>query len=38
MQDGEAPIQVSIDRNDLWFMSESVNTLKEAGFFNGETF
>jgi hypothetical protein len=34
MQDGEAPVQVNVDRNDLWFMSDSVNKLKDAGFFN----
>ncbi|MDQ3004581.1 MAG: hypothetical protein M3R47_04260 [Chloroflexota bacterium] len=34
MQDGEAPIQVNVDRNDLWFMSDTVNKLKDAGFFN----
>jgi hypothetical protein len=34
MQDGEEPIQVNVDRNDLCFMSDSVNKLKDAGFFN----
>jgi hypothetical protein len=34
MQDGETPVQVNVDRNDLWFMSDAVNKLKEAGFFN----
>jgi hypothetical protein len=33
MQDGEEPVQVNVDRNDLWFMSEVVNKLKDAGFF-----
>ena len=34
MQDGESPLQVNVDRNDLWFMSDSVSKLKDAGFFD----